>query len=94
MQDTLGRLAASLATTETSLAEARAEMRHLDEALAAAERAAVAAAEVIQARLSIVAWGHHVFDSYVITGSALPGCHACAKSQAAPRLHWALRRGW
>ena len=51
MQDTLGKLAASLAATEGSLAEARAETRSLDDAMAAAEKAAAAAQQAIQVRL-------------------------------------------
>lgn len=50
MQDTLGKLAASLAATEGSLAEARAETRSLDDAMAAAEKAAAAAQQAIQVR--------------------------------------------
>lgn len=48
MQDTLGKLAASLAATEGSLVEARAETRSLDVAMAAAEKAAAAAQQAIQ----------------------------------------------
>ena len=48
VQDTLGKLAASLAATEDSLAEARAETRRLDDAVAAAEMAATAAQQTIQ----------------------------------------------
>lgn len=33
-------------------------------------------------------------ESYSLTGSALPGCHACIKYEAAPRLQCTLRWGW
>ena len=45
-QETLRRLAASLAATEASLAEEQANTRRLDDMLAAAERAAAAAQDI------------------------------------------------
>ncbi|KAK9831426.1 hypothetical protein WJX81_003736 [Elliptochloris bilobata] len=81
--ETLGRLAASLAATESSLAEARADTRRLDDALAAAQKPAATAQQAIQAE-EAAALGRLAHAAVASKGATRAAADA-AKHRAAAR---------